>query len=65
MKHILKFLIGFSVVMACLLLIVVVVNYGWYVFYAIAFVVSILFCYKIGSDIWDTVKEVHDDRDKL
>ena len=61
MKHILKFIVGFSVVMACLLLVVVVVNYGWYVFYTIAFVLAILICYKIGSDIWDEVEETYDD----
>lgn len=65
MKHILKFIVGFSFVMACLLLVVVFVNFGWYVFYTIAFVLAILICYKIGSDIWDGVEEVYDDRDKL
>lgn len=62
MKHILKFIVGFSFVMACLLLVVVVVNFGWYVFYTMAFVLAILICYKIGSDIWDTAEEVIEDR---
>ena len=62
MKHILKFIVGFSFVMVCLLLVVVVVNFGWYVFYTIAFVLAILICYKIGNDIWNTAEEVIDDR---
>ena len=62
MKYILKFLVGFSLVMVCLLLFVVVVNYGWHVFYVIAFIFAVLFCYKIGSDIWDDVAEAYDDR---
>jgi hypothetical protein len=61
MKHILKFIVGFSVVMACLLLFVVVVNYGWFVFYTVAFVLAIIICYKIGNDIWDEVGEAYDD----
>lgn len=61
MKYILKFLVGFSIVMAALLLFVVIVNYGWYVFYAVTFILAILLCYKIGSDIWDEIEEAFDD----
>ena len=61
MKDILKFLVGFSVVMACSLLVVIVVNYGSYVFYTITFALAILLCYKIGSDIWDEISEAYDD----
>ncbi len=56
MKHILKFIIGFSVVMVILLSLVVVVKYGWYVLYAVASVYSVCMCYYLGDVVWKVIE---------
>lgn len=35
MKHILKFVVGFSLVMAVLLFVVILVKYGWFVYFSV------------------------------
>lgn len=62
MRYILKFIVGFSLVMVALLLFVVVVNYGWYVFYVAATLIAGYLCYSIGSDVWNAVELIYNDK---
>ena len=63
MKHMLKFIVGFSIVMAVLLLFVVVVNFGLYVFYSGMIIVAIWGCYSLGNLVWNMVELVYDEKE--
>ncbi len=63
MKHILKFILGFSIAMVVLLLFVVVVSFGWYVFYSVLIILAVYMCYILGSFIWNIVELIYDEKE--
>ena len=63
MKHILKPIIGFSIVMCILGLIVVVKKYPDDATIAFLCVVSAALCYMLGNSVWNIMEDIFKDNE--